>query len=99
MGHLDKIYLLITLILGKTLNVDSSVWLRVGKNLLLSLWVLKCLQLKVIHTPKWHILRGAYPEPLHISKRKKENKMDAEYCLIAAMSTIYPRKAELNEKN
>ena len=90
---------LLIFILGKIPNLDSSAHLREGQQFLMHPQVLKHLQLKIIHIPKCHILRGAYPEPLHISKRKKGNKINAKHYLIAAMSIIYPRKVELNEIN
>lgn len=53
-----KIIPLIALILGKTLNLDSSVWLREGQNFLLNPKALMCLELKIIHMTKRHILGG-----------------------------------------
>lgn len=40
-----------------------------GKKLFLSLSGLHCLQLKVMHITKWHILGGAHSEPLPMSCR------------------------------
>lgn len=61
MSNSDKnLSLLITHILGKTPNLDSSVRLKEGKMFLLSPHVLKCLKLKVTHIPQC-------PEPLQTS--------------------------------
>ena len=62
-----KTDLLITLILGKTPNLDSSVWLRVGEKFLFSPQGLNCLQLKIIHMLTWHFLGwGAFLNTIRI---------------------------------
>lgn len=62
-----KTDLLITLILGKTPNLDSSVWLRVGEKFLFSPQGLNYLQLKIIHMLTWHFLGwGAFLNTIRI---------------------------------
>ena len=54
--HIHERFLIITLLLGKISNLNSSRQLREGQQFLLSLQGLPCLQLKIIHMPKQHIL-------------------------------------------
>lgn len=46
----------ITIILGKISNLDSSVQFREGREVPLDLEGLDCFQLKIIFIPKWPIL-------------------------------------------
>ena len=55
MGHSEKIYLLIILILGKTPQFRFFCVVKGGQNFLLSPQGFKCLQLKIMHVLKWHI--------------------------------------------